>query len=1013
MLSSTSNYEFAKYCWKSLVQPGLINRDIAETNWLLDDYPIQDIPGLFGSLLQNINEGSPSEKTDKHLCTYAISASLVMDCASIAFGSSQTFTKPLFEATFSRASLSLSTFLSQDGNFIVTTDCIELNNPDCSVGHVIKFCIGEMNVSYLNTKHDHMDQLIEPYLCLGSVAYNIIEQESNEKPPSLAIYLKCPKALFINISPVLFETASITSKLISQADPKTYQNVLFERDKHYLHAICEANPRAKRGSLNRQDAATILKGLAQSHWQDDFEGLGGDEIDKEIMTKMSEAKIGDAMIEIRMLENVLKNHARSFFSGCKNLVLSNSVGTSMNAVACSETKVIEADNVSDMSLGRLSLGIDGYQIIGDVSLSPYQPTMLKLTRHSKTGRRKKRSASGFAPFLTVVPDQDSLDAIKLDVRSSIQIKSKIPIKIRIVRLPKKLGYLQKRNTKLVDLTKKNLAAALRRLVNGALIVHEVTISEGSAAAVPLNIVLSSRYHTILCQDLRGERELWRDPILLTKDFLFNELNLREVSKCHTLSGITVRKERLNIHYPVERRSNSSTNDNIWKRTTWNCLIDVNPFFLLSNALPIPITMRAWQYHPNDEDELWMDPTAMFSDPSSEHSTENDSNSDGETSSKSPSLMGRSTRSQLYHMSAARDDEYYSLSCIKSGRALRMCGINLSFPLYIQFRQQLSCGTMTGWSNIVTVDLQKLRTGINPKGKLSLKAQSIRLGDTCDCFIEVVVDKGICRAALYSPFWLVNQSGMKLEYRVTGTKGLSSVDSGAGGLPMMIHCGEQQRKKEISVIPLESPTLAVLGRWWDEQSGRLVLTKHALTGNNKVDWSQKIEMDAAGTSGEVLCDKNFVFSVSVESLAGVFFRSNLIRFAPRFVVQNSLQHMSLSLIALSGSTLDVMRKARQLGNYLSDLDNRSKVDLGPGESTVIYNFNETGGVGRRSFRWVSFRVNASKFCRPKWHLVRLDKNGTTYFGEVDRRNVMIGIIDATVNRSASSSLLVSVEFCVFV
>ena len=1016
-----SNYEFAKFCWKTLVQPGLIrNHDIIETDWLLDDDPTQHSWGLIASLLQSISEESELEKSDQ-LSTYSISISVavVIDYAAMSFGSAQNFTKPLFEARTSRASLSLLAFLSQEGKF--TSVFVSEGNAESSIcENVVRFYSGDLDVSYLNTKHDNMEQLIEPYLCLGSISYSVPEQESDGEP-SFAIDLKCPKTLFINISPVLFETTLITAKLISQADPKTYKKVLYERDKRYLYEIFEANPRSQRGSLNREDTTCVLRDLARTYWREECEGLGEVEINKKITALMDAAKVGGKMTQTSVLGRIIKNDARSFFSGCKKVLLSNSVGVSMTATDERGTKIIEAGNVIDLSLGKVSLGIERYQVIDGIPLSPYQPTMLKLTRDSRLGRRRrKRTACGFAPFLTVVPNQDSLDAVKLSVRSSIQIKSEIPIRVRIVRLPKKLGYLQKRNTKLVDLTKKNLAAALRRIVSGSLIVHELIINEGSVAAVPLNIVLSTHYHALLFQDVSGEEsDAWRDPVLLTKDFLFNEMHLREVKKCHTLSGINIQKERLTVHTSAERRGKNIASDStIWSRTAWDTTISVVPFFLLSNAMPFGIFIKAWQHRASDENELWREPS-FFTDLTTEHSNESESNSDGETSSKSPSLMGRSTSTALYHLpTGSRGDDYFSLSCLKSGKTLRLCGIDLSCPLFIQFSQGLR-GTTNEWSNVATINLQKLRTGLNPnKGALSLKSLPIRLGDTVDCFIDAaVVERGICRGALYSPFWISNQSGMKLEYRVIGTKdhhGISNkryLDSGNGGLPVMLHCvneGEanasKRKRKEISVIPLENPTKAVLKKWWDpKENGRLVLAKNSI--RDGIDWSEKIEMNAAGTSGEVYCSSNVIFSVSVTALAGVFFRSNLIRFTPRFVVRNSL-HMPLSLLALSGSTSEAIHKTRQLRCFLTDRDTGAKVDLAPGESTVIYSFNHTGGVGT-TFRWISFRVNASRYDEDstKWHLVRLDKNGSTYFGEIDRGK-MVGIIDATVNRSDGCSLLVS-------
>lgn len=1005
---------------------------------MLDDDPIQNIPGIFSRLLLSINMDSKEADKIDQLSTYAISASVVIDYALISLGSAQNFTKPLFEARSSKASLSLSAFLSQDGKFMHDCESGKKHNDADSaiVENFVKFCSGDVDVSYLNTKHDNMEQLIEPFLCLGSVSYNIVQQESDEKP-SLTIDLKCPQTLFINFSPVFFETALISTKLISQAKPKTYKKLLYERDKRHLYEICWANSRSQRSSLNREDVASELK----QHWQEDFEGQSKVEFDKKIMALMNAAKVGDARIRASLLDNILKNDARCFFSGCRKLLLSNSIGVSLTVTAESDTKIIEAGSTLDCSLGRISLGIERYQVISGVPFSPYQPTMLKLTRHSKHGRKKKRSSCGFAPFLTVVPNQQSLDEIKLTVRSSIQIKSEIPIRVRIVRLPQKLGYLQKRNTKLVDLTKKNLAAALRRVAKGALIVHEMLISEESVAAIPLNIVLSTHYHAVLLQDVSGEEsDTWRDPVLLTKDFLFNDMELREVSKCHTMSGISIRKERLNVHDSDVRKGKTRKADSarsIWSSTAWDTTISVVPFFLLSNAMPFPILIKAWQYPSSDENELWRDPT-VFTDPTpSEHSNENESNSDGETSSKSPSLMGRSANTELYHLpTGSSGDDYYSLSSLKAGTTLRLCGINLSCPLHIQFSQKLR-GTLNEWSNVATIKLQKLRTGINPnKGAISLKSLHIRLGDNVDCFVDTTVERGICRGALYSPFWISNQSGMKLEYEVSKKRYL---DSGIGGLPIMLHCGnegesaDKRRRKEISVIPLETPT--VLRQWWDEQrNGKLVMAKHA----NGIggDWSEKIEMNAAGTSGEVHCSNNIVFSVSIESMAGIFFRSNvshfciiriiisisysqyfshqLIRFTPRFVMRNDL-HMHISLIAISGTISEAIHKTRQLRYFLTENDLKANVDLAPSESTVIYSFNNVGGIGN-SFRWISFRVNASRHdgkSNPKWHLVRLDKNGSTYLGEVDKRNVMVGIIDATVNRSGGSSLLVSAFITMYI
>ena len=98
---------------------------------------------------------------------------------------------------------------------------------------------------------------------------------------------------------------------------------------------------------------------------------------------------------------------------------------------------------------------------------------------------------------------------------------------------------------------------------------------------------------------------------------------------------------------------------------------------------------------------------------------------------------------------------------------------------------------------------------------------------------------------------MNKTGSKLEYRVAG-QNKSYLDSGAGGLPIMIHgsrsAGTNEKMKQVSrdvvVIPVERPNEIVAQKWWDEKSnGKLVLHKVAI---GDVDWSENIDLDAAGT-----------------------------------------------------------------------------------------------------------------------------------------------------------------------
>ena len=141
-------------------------------------------------------------------------------------------------------------------------------------------------------------------------------------------------------------------------------------------------------------------------------------------------------------------------------------------------------------------------------------------------------------------DRLNLDSKTLAVRPSVTIQTEIPIKIRIVRLGKTNAFLhlRKRGVKSqLDLTRKGLVGMLNRLVEGALIVYEKDAAKGVDAPLPLQVLESSHFHALLIQNLTGDVNVWRGPVLLSKDFLHNPMSIRQVSRCHALSGIVVRK----------------------------------------------------------------------------------------------------------------------------------------------------------------------------------------------------------------------------------------------------------------------------------------------------------------------------------------------------------------------------------------------------------------------------------------------------------------------------------------
>ena len=336
----------------------------------------------------------------------------------------------------------------------------------------------------------------------------------------------------------------------------------------------------------------------------------------------------------------------------------------------------------------------------------------------------------FSPHLTVVPKSDSLDSITLDIRTSVHICTEIPIKIRIVRLGKSAGKFRKHGTKSkLDLNKKNLMSALRKAVEGAPIVYEKSgIKEGVVAPLPLDVLDSSHYHVLLIQPFTGHDNTscsWRDPILLTKQFLFNPTNIRDIVRCHALSGIVVQKERLNVHLSNKHRDTPIASDSkrsILRRTAWDTTIQVVPFFLLSNSLPFPIVVRTWQTAKEEEDDLWDEPLLPIASADGMH--ENLS-SDEDLTFVTPSIKGRRATDDI-HLSSGGNFDHYSQDTVLIGQTLRLSGVSLKDTLFIQVSQHVNASEELKfmWTDPMKIELSKMKTGVNRKGLTQVRSFKI-------------------------------------------------------------------------------------------------------------------------------------------------------------------------------------------------------------------------------------------------------------------------------------------------
>merc|ERR1711982_49857 len=131
-------------------------------------------------------------------------------------------------------------------------------------------------------------------------------------------------------------------------------------------------------------------------------------------------------------------------------------------------------------------------------------------------------------------------------------------------------------------------------------------------------------------------------------------------------------------------------------------------------------------------------------------------------------------------------------------------------------------------------------------------------------------------------------GMKMMFNFSGlTDKRRPFDSGVGGIPILASCFDDKsvvgnRRREMSICPVESTVPKISDKWWDtEASGKLIINPPLLKLGKQVfaDWSDPIKVDVVGTPQEIFC-KEIIFGVSVQSLTGIFQRSNLISISPR-------------------------------------------------------------------------------------------------------------------------------------
>ena len=650
------------------------------------------------------------------------------------------------------------------------------------------------------------------------------------------------------------------------------------------------------------------------------------------------------------------------------------------------------------------IAVPGCKII-DVPVLVYQSLMVHLKSLKFARRRRRRTrdndsqnASGFEPYLTLVPISEGLDSVTIQARSPLTVTAETPINIRVVKTAD-LGPLHGRKANrerdhTVNLAKRNLDFYFKQLAAEAPIVFERNnLKPGTKIGLPINIMLSSSFHFLLVGDVAKDGNMfWREPVLLTKNFLFNPRHISEVARCHAASGISVQRNRLNVH-KSSRSSRASSKKASKIRTAWDSTIVVMPSFVLTNALPFNIQFRCWQLPAKTEDWKKADLFAGGPTPSKSKlrtkvvGTDEIGSSDEElTPSAAPGTGGRRyARHRKLHSHAfegtanQQNQAFVNVDNASSGANVLLNGINTKEKLYIQIAQNVSSENNIDpllWTEPLCVDMKKLRCGGNRFGSMTLPVLKGTIGDDADYYLDVSVEHGVPYCSIYAPYWLNNKTGMKMMLKFSGRDD-TMYDGGSGGLPIMAMCHVSGRKekndqREVSIIPLEGASLEGLTTWWDESTnGQLVMNPPPLNSKGKslVEWSKGISLDAVGQLGECRC-KQLIFGVSIETLTGAFYRTNSIVFTPRFIVKNCM-HIPITILPVAGTMADVERLAKRMTDYgLGETLQRWKMrpdaftELQMDQSTVVYQFEDAS-------------KHKSENDKHRYYLIRIDADTWDY------------------------------------
>ncbi|GMH79110.1 hypothetical protein TrST_g1205 [Triparma strigata] len=588
------NFKFAKFCWERLVQPSLRGSNYHATWFLDDDFDCKYNSGAIDVLASHVHlQANRQLASIKEIFRYDTNIEAGIDNVTITAGNALLFSKSLVNiGVDGTKAICKLVFTPEDDGLKITGESNQTDDkskdassfaPTGSTDEASEYGLDvhletTLGMQYLNSTHDVMATLIEPWSLFVNAGYNTgsqtavqADEEDGEDHSSdgqkYSFDLLCPEILKIDFTPNAIKTLTILSDMM-KVTPEVFEKLSADRALEELEDLWFSVDETMSENLNREQVLPIVKKFFGTSIAG-VDNMTEAETDEMVTTFISIVDVDkDGMIRYEELEEAVQQHkmsAKSIFENSSLIRIENAIGLDIHfgSVAHLRKEIGEAGTAHNYELCKvgdtkpLKLGEDflkqgrsrffkdtdtlalkfeneTFDSLEDIKISAFQKVIVPL--RSAAGHQQDQIASRFQPALVMAPMTDALETVTMQVRSCFVLETQVPIEISIYAVN---GEAQAKHRN------KGVEHKIQDLFGRSSLVFSLTLKEaGARAAIPLNCIISGRLHLLQVKDLGQDK--FRTPILLDRDFLWNISNVKEINNLHRAMGIRVARTRLNL-----------------------------------------------------------------------------------------------------------------------------------------------------------------------------------------------------------------------------------------------------------------------------------------------------------------------------------------------------------------------------------------------------------------------------------------------------------------------------------